>query len=140
MPVTMLPAKIETVREITLLRSIEITTTLVQALTDDQRTSLISIINTEWAKVRFKVGHVVPNRADLMVSKIEQRRQIRHTVRIMLGLDPVSDEEIQMAELDGSYGSVIGGTGGGGSGGGAGSIGEFGVFQTSNRNGGGELS
>lgn len=129
-------AQIETVREIALLKSLATATSLCGSLTAAQETSLINIVDVVWPKVRFKIGHLVPNRRDILNSRIEERRQIRHTVRLMLGLDPVSQEEIDMAELDGTYGAVIGGVGGG-KGGASTGRGEFGVFTVSgigNRN------
>lgn len=133
------PAQLETLREIALLTNLVETNTYASNLLSVQETSLVNIIDNEWSKVRFKVGHLVPNRDELLFSKIEQRRQIRYTVRMMLGLPPVSDYEIEMAELDGTYGSVIPG-GGKGSGSGGAGLGEFGVFQTRNGSDGSELS
>ncbi len=119
--------EIETVREIAFLKSFSQTETLVGTLNTEQQEVLSEIVSTKWPKVRFKIGHLVPNKRDILNSRIEERRQIRHTVRLMLGLDPISEYEIQEAELDGTYGAVVGGVGGtGGAGGGAG---EFGVFK-----------
>lgn len=122
------PAQVEVVREIALLKTFAEAQSLVDGLTADQTTSMTQLVSVDWPAVRFKVGHLVPNRKDLLNSQVEKRRLIRHTVRMMLGLDPVSEEEIAMAELDGSYGSVIPG-GGKGSGGGGGSA-EFGILPS----------
>lgn len=121
------PAQVEVVREIALLKTLAEAQSLADGLTADQETAMIQIVEVEWPAIRFTVGHLVPNRKDLLNSQIEKRRLVRHTVRMMLGLDPVSQAEIDMAELDGTYGAVIGGAGGSSGASGGGSA-EFGIF------------
>lgn len=134
------PEQIERTREVALLKKYSEAESLVLALNATQEARLIELVETEWDAVRFKTGHVVPNRRDILSSKIEKRRLIVHTVRMMLGLDPVSDAEISMAMLDGTYGSTVGGKGGGS----GSAVAEFGVFSVSgignrNNSSGGEL-
>jgi hypothetical protein len=135
------PEQVEVVREIALLKTTAETLSYTDALSSVQVTAMQAIVTTDWPALRYKVGHMVPNRKDILNSYIEQRRLVRHRVRLMLGLDPVSEEEIAMAELDGTYGAVIGGVGKGKGAGGGGGAAEFGIFSASTgTRGGGDNS
>jgi hypothetical protein len=115
--------KIEIVREICLETDFYYIKTLVEALTGYQLARLETIADG-WDAIRFKTGDMIPNGSnEFFVAQEEKRRQRRHLVRTMLGLPAVSDTEIEIATLNGTYGSLSAAMGGGGSSGGSGEFG-----------------
>jgi len=130
--------EIETVREITLETSLSDITVLCSELTAEQTTRLSAIIE-DWDAIRFRNGDLIPSRDnELFFAQEEKRRQVRHTVRLMLGLPAISNTEIAIAEINGMYGSLTGGMVGKGNSGGTGAA-EFGMVTSGGIGGVGEL-